>query len=223
LAGRLQSKQEIYVLDVPKTYRATQGQSDLITVKERKNYDLGIIPPGTMGANFVFLYSTYPEYEPIQTATPEQLFRTEKALFNLEIATLVFRYGTAAGSLYGASHELNGVPEHKNYRVREESADKKYWVYPDVLYRRGLTLSQGMYFLPKETNFDVLISCADLGKNEFPPPHYRCSVYSKFVEEPGLACMSVEYRISAADADRWREIDKTVKSKLRSMMTTRHP
>jgi hypothetical protein len=225
-----ETKDEIVVLTMPRTYRPTIPENVLISGKRRPDYSAifqggGVIPPDNREFNGTDFYATYPDFDPIGAATSEQIKRTEAALANLAVTSGSIDKGHSIDSvLYGASHELGVRPTRPGFRWREDSVDGKYWVYADPWLRNGGPGSDTMAnFLPKNTGFDVLVRCADMRTNAFPPDHYRCGVYSRFIEVPSLSCITLQYRIRAGDIPRWRELDAKIKAKVQSMVSYRQP
>ena len=228
-----ETKDEIVILTMPRTYRPLIRENVLVTGKTRPNFhglfekdERAIItPPEWLEFNGTDFYATYPDFDPIGSATQEQIKTTQAALVNLTVTSGSIDKGHSInGVLYGASHELGVKPDRPGFRWREDSVDGKYWVYPDPWLRNGRGGSTMMAnFLPKETGFDVLVQCRDMATNIFPPDHYRCGVYSRFVEVPSLSCITLQYRIRAGDIPRWRELDAALKAKVQAMVSYRKP
>jgi hypothetical protein len=212
------SKNEVMVLKMPKSYKPTAPAAAL-------NTRVSIHHAETGGLNRTSFFSTYPEFDPIETATEEQKKVTEAALFNTAVSSGTIDYGNAIDFfLLSAVDDPTVKRTSEGQRFREESLDGKYWVYPDPSVRNGKGGSDLLaYFLPKDTGRNVLISCRDMKTNVFPPDNYRCEVRSLMLETPALSCMTVSYRIRAADVPQWRDFDARIKAKIKSMITVRQP
>jgi hypothetical protein len=193
---------DIQVLAVPSSY----GVSGDRRINER-------VPPADPGRVTFFrtyLFATYPDFEPLATASAEQKNQTQQALGDAAIP--------GAWVIHGDGNSF--------YRARdtappEESPDGRYWVFPDRAFRAGRPSGDAMnHFVPKDRG-DVLIMCADRGDNSLPTSGARCIVQSLVAQPPQLACITVGYRIPPEDLTRWRELDARLQSKVKSMTRQR--
>jgi hypothetical protein len=209
---------EVVTLQIPRSYRPTAPSAFL-------NKDAPRDSVAREGLNRTSFFSTYPGFDPINTATEKEKKNTETALVNTDVISGSIDYGnTIDGILYGASHDLSVKPEKPGFRWREESLDGKYWVYPDPWLRNGKGGSDlTAKFLPKETGRSVVISCQDVGKNVLPDENARCYVSSLMNETPALSCLTISYRLRAADVPQWRDFDARIKAKIRKMISVRKP
>lgn len=209
---------EVVTLQIPKSYRPTAPSAFL-------NKDAPRDSAAREGLNRTSFFSTYPEFDPIDTATEQERKMTEIALVSTNVISGSIDYGnTIDGILYGASHDLGAKPEKPGFRWREESLDGKYWVYPDPWLRNGKGGSDlTAKFLPKETGSSVVISCQDVGKNVLPDENARCYVSSLMNDSPALSCLTISYRLRAADVPQWRDFDARIKAKIRKMISVRKP
>lgn len=160
-----------------------------------------------------YLFTTYPDFEPLESASPEARERTRAALGGLSVATAWVIYGNGI-EFYLARDKL----------PPDETPDGKYWVYPDRIARSGRPSHDRVNnFLPKNTGRDVLIRCADSGDNALPRGPQRCTVHALMTETPDLACVTIGFRIPADDLGHWEAVERRVKAKVRSMITERRP
>lgn len=197
-----------------------QHDNAILTLSVPKSYwasgDGLVKPQSGIGQSFVqaYLFTTYPEFDALSKASDEQKRRTEAAMGNAPIPSAWVSYGNGI-EFYLARDRLRGT-------APEESSDGKYWVYPDSVLRAGKPSYDGMNnYLPKDTDRNVLIRCADRGVNSLPSTGFRCYVLSLMVETPDLSCVTVGFRIPPEDLGNWRERDAQLKRKLRSMISRR--
>lgn len=183
------------------------------------------------GLSSSYLYSTYPDYEPLGWKTWKdysELERESRDPKNLLFATVEFsRSVVMHPSNDSYIHDLNGKRTKTFQRIREDSIDGNYWVYPEPEQRAKFPYGRVPYkpnyfaeFVPKDMVFHVRIACTDTGVNTFPDQGH-CFIHSDWSTDPSLSCMSVEYRIAAKDMPHWREFDKRVKQKIESLISQR--
>jgi hypothetical protein len=200
----VQGSSAVSVLTVPKDY----GVSGDRRINERVPPE----DPGRVSFFRTYLFTTYPDFAPRATAGEEARARTQQALGDPEIATAWIVHGDALA--FHLSRDAQ--------TPREESPDGRYWVYPDRFARAGKPSYDRMnHFLPKETGSNVLITCQDRGDNALPVDGPRCTVESRMLQPPQLACLTVGYRIAPRDLPRWREIDEALKNRVRGFASER--
>jgi len=207
------TKQEIYSLRVSRAYRPSPPEDRLV------NRTLPTNDPRRVPFFRAYLYSTYPDFAPIETASEDQRKRSASALGSTEIPTLWLIHGNGISFFLESTSELQDAAPWK--RKREESPDGKYWVYANPAFRQGRPSNDAtVYFLPKETGRRVLIRCPDDRSNTFPSDaNAHCTVESLLNDSPALACVTIGFRVPAADASRWQELTRQVSEKFRSMLS----
>ena len=194
----------VKVLTMPATYGDIGGD-------RRINNRFAPGEPGHVTFFRTYLFTTYPDFEPLASASEEAKARTKAALGAASIASAWVIYG-------------NGIEFYlaRDKSPPEETPDGKYWVYPDRIARAGRPSHDRMNnFLPKHTGRDVLIRCADQGENALPRGPQRCTVHALMTETPDLACVTVGFRIPAEDLADWASVERRLKQKVRSMLTER--
>lgn len=155
------------------------------------------------------LNATYPDFLPRETADKASEALTFAKLGDPRIPT-AWIVRSDANEFYRSRDK--GPPE--------QTADGKYWVYPDKVARSGRPSMDGMnHFVPKGEEKRTLILCQDEGKNEFPTTG-RCSV-QRLLSRREASCITVGFRIPAEDLSQWQELADRLESRVWAMASLR--
>ena len=228
-----QSKNEINVIKLPKAYKPTSGEDVRVIGKERNPYKGPLVNRALMPEekqfSSAYFFPTYPDFEPLLTATSEQ----KTVMENYNIGTTfalatgeLFRSGGVNWLLRARNNEDISIEKRTlpGHRQREESPDGKYWVWGDARLRKGMPSGdKTAVFAPKGDNPDMFFICRDNNNNQLPESPARCAVYTAVSTDPAWSCLMVMYRAPVADIDNWATVNATIKAKFASMMNTREP
>jgi hypothetical protein len=231
------------VMEVPKGYQSNQGQNILISDKEPYHWteEIGVVNKNdgvfrvdktlrNTGFNWAVLYGTYPDYLPLGDKSWRD---TKENTASKERGELVYQFGTLEYHR-NLTHRIPPMADfsdteqerkekHFTYRVREESKDGKFWVYP---FPRNNQLPLGysdakewIYFVPKGEEKTTVITCKNDGNDSW-RKDFHCFVNSNFNKDtPHLSCRSLTYRIHPNDIYNWRDIDVKAKKAFATLIT----
>jgi hypothetical protein len=168
------------------------------------------------------LFTTYPSFDPLATATSQEKADTQAALGDPRASAAWLTYGN--GIEFPLFRDLRPESGQTQAPPALETPDGAYWLYPDRFARSGRPSHDRMnHYYPKDRHRSVVIECLDRGDNGLPTSGPRCKVLSLFTEKPALSCLTIGFRIRPEDLPNWREFDARLKQKIESMLTERTP
>lgn len=223
-------RKKIFVMTVPRGYQSGKP-SKHETVSDSIPLE-GVFDPATgfnksnSGVSQVFLYATYPEFKPLGGAAWRSLLKEEgdpKKIGQIKFSSILFSKGKVPGEFLKRNMLDEKPDDYKNYihRIKEDSEDGMFWVYPNLIDRYGPgKTSQFTYFIPKTSTGGYMIACPEWGKNSL-PKYGHCFIYAEFSENPELSCWNVEFRIAAKDLARREEYEANIKNLIKGMLTSR--
>lgn len=221
---------KIFVMTVPWGYQSgkpgkNEKVSDAIPLG-------GVFDPATgfnksnSGVSSVYLYATYPEFKPLGRARWRSFLKEEgnhKKVEQIKFSSILFSKGKVPGEFL-KRNMLDEKPDDYKiwfHRIKEDSEDGMYWVYPNLIDRYGPgKTSEFTYFIPKTSTGGYMIACPEWGKNAL-PKYGHCFIYTEFSENPELSCWNVEFRIAAKDLSRREEYEANIKNLIKGMLTSR--